>query len=1146
MKLRMLALALTVVACTMDTAPTGLAATPAGDGPVVVFDLLRRPLPEIPAPNDVATFADPTSRTGRRINVSLVAPTDLEEDARQGFAEMEGWGTFAPISVSFTRGKGIAPTEAAIDLDAVRARMQRDGYDTTNDPVYVINLTTGVPALLDADGGAFPKTIRDQDLYYPNDPRIAEQNFLLETAEEGAGLSQDDYTPALDTDFDGVLDHPDTLASLERTGGGHVHGVDDLLTFYERETDTLLLRPIIPLAEKTEYAVVLTDRLRDTLGRPVRSPFPVVYHPSQETSIRKLQNVLSDASRANYYGDVAGSGLGHVAFAWTFTTAPVTEDLLLLRDGLFGQGPFAHLAKEYPPTMSAYRTAGLVADSTLAGQPAGWQDNPTCAISKTHPYIVRIDDIKDTLSQVIDRVFSLPDDQLAALVASFDSIDHIVIGSYPLAYFLGPDPAHEDPTDRFQVNYRTGQGRFSTDMGHFWLTVPKTNAAKNFVQPFPTVVWGHGSTLNGAEIMIRAGYFARQGLAMLGFDGPGHGLALDGGTKLLLQGLLYNTCLVPWSVGLEAGRAHDLDGDGLLDPGGLLWTAHIFHSRDNIRQTVLDGIQASRVLRTFDGRTGDQDYDDDGKPNVLGDFDTDGVPDVGGSAPIFSSGDSYGGIFTMIHTALDPNVTAGGSISGGGGLTDVASRSFGVVDSVIEQLITPLVVAVPASSRPHDGNSTGSATLCASGQMSVRMVVNDLIQSREVEVACLDKAELSSGMTVLVRNARNDEKRCARTLADGSFRVPIPATAGDDLQIQVYDAPDVVDSYGTCNIVGNPPAGRTITTFEQRAAAYRSVGDSTATCDDPGGCQQYRDTFYPVGSQLVAPQSGLGLRRQTPDIRKLLQLTQAAVDPSDPINFARLYMLSPNPGPDGTPQGPKGFLTSNTVADGFVVVATGHAFARAAGALPFLPPDAMTRLPDYADWVTPPAIYQELGDRTPSDALADSYVIEGDARLDRAPAISCGLNYKANPACSSPAPQLDPNVCAQTVFDPDWHAEGRDGYGAQHFPVPLRLARRTDVRIASGDDLTQGWSPRLLGAPFTSDGGWTPDGTPLLGLMDAYVNPLGQHVWTTSDPCKAWDDAVYYDHALARFLASSGSDLYYLSHPATHACMADQSCDFLK
>ena len=1147
MKLHTLALASLVVACAMDTIPDGLQATPPGDGPVVVFDLLRRPLPEIPAPNDVATFADPTSRTGRRINVSLVAPTDLEEDARQGFAEMEGWGTFAPISVSFTRGAGVPDTEAAIDLESVRSRMQRDGFDTTNDPVYLIDLATGVPALLDADGGAFPKTIRDLDNYYPNDPRRSEQNFVLETAEEGAGLSQASYTPALDTDFDGVLDHPDTLASLERPGGGHVHGVDDLLTFYERQTDTLLLRPVLPLVEKTEYAVVLTDRLTDTHGRPVRSPFPTVYHPQQETSIAKLRDLLSDSGRASYFGDIAGTGLSHVAFAWTFTTAPTTEDLRLLRDGLFGKGPFGHLATEYPPTMSAFRAAGLVSDQTLAGQQAGWQDDPKCAVAKTHPYIVRIDDVKDTLKQVIGRVFSLPDDQVTALLDSLDSVDHIVIGSYPLAYLVGVDPAHEDPTDRFQVNWQTGRGRFGIDTGHFWITVPKAQPSKGFAEPFPTVVWGHGTTLNAAEIIIRAGYFAKQGLAMMGFDGPGHGLALDAGTKQLLQILCFNTCLVPWATGLESGRAHDLDGDGVPDPGGYLWTAHIFHSRDNIRQTVLDGIQAGRVLRTFDGRMGDQDYDDDGAPNVLGDFDADGTPDVGGSQPIYSSGDSYGGIFTMIHTALDPNVSAGGSISGGGGLTDIASRSYGVVDSVIEQLITPLVIAVPASSRPTDGNSNGTATVCSSDQMSVRLVVNDLIRSREIEIACLSKAELSSGMTVFVRDARNDEKRCARTLSDGSFRVPIPASAGDDLQIQLFDEPDAVDSYATCNVLGDAPAGRTITKFEQKAAAYRPVGDSTATCDEPAGCQQYRDTFYPVGSPLVAPQSGLGLLRQSPDVRKLLQLTQAAVDPADPINYARYYMLEPNPGPDGSPQGPKGFLTSNTVADGFVVVATGHAFARAAGALPFLPPSALPRMPEYADYVTPPAIYAELGDRTPSDALADAYALEGVARLERAPAgPSCNVNYRASSACTSPAPTVDPSVCAQTVFDPDWHAEGRDLYAAQHFPVPLRLARRTDTRVTDASTLLDAWSPRLEGAPFTADGGWTSDGTPLVGLMDAYVNPLGQHVWTTSDPCKAWDDAVYYDHALARFLATTGSDLYYLSHPATHGCMADQSCDFLK
>jgi hypothetical protein len=1131
MKLRSLVLAALVIGCAMDQIPSGLQPTPAGSGPIVVFDLARRPLPEIPAPNDIATFADPTSRTGRRINVSLVAPTDLEADARDGFAELEGWGTFAPISVSFSR---------AIDVENVRARMQRDGFDLTNDPVYVVNLTTGVPALLDAGGGSFPRIIRDLQNYYPNDPRVAEQNVLLETVEEGAGLSQADYVPSLDTDFDGTLDHPNTLASLMRPGGGHIHGVDDLLPFYERETNTLLVRPVLPLAEKTEYAVVLTDRLTDENGQPVRSPFPFVHHPQQLDSIAKLRTILTDGARANYYGDLAGTGLSHVAFAWTFTTAPQTEDLRLLRDGFMGKGPLGHLATDFPPKVSAYRAAGLISDGTLAGQTAGWQDDPKCASVKTHPYTVRIADVKDTFVQVVSRVFSLDQDTVNALIASLDSIDHIVIGSYPLAYLLGPDPTHENPTDRFAINYRTGQGRFATDTGHFWLTVPKAQPKKNLVQPFPAVVWGHGSTVNDAEIIIRAGYFAKQGLAMFGFDGPGHGLAVDGGTKLLLQGLLYSACLVPWSIGLEAGRAYDLDGDGVADPGGYLWTAHIFHSRDNIRQTVLDGMQGARVLKTFDGRAGDQDYDDDGKNDVLGDFDVDGTPDVGGTAPLYVSGDSYGGIYAMIHGAIDPNITAGGSISGGGGLTDIASRSFGVVDSVVEQLLTPLVIAVPATSRPTDNNTSGSATLCATDQMSVRFVVNDLTRSREIEFACLSKSELSSGMTVLVRDARNQEVRCARTLAGGAFRVPIPATAGDHLQVQIFGAPDVVDSYKTCNVAADAPPGRTITTWEQRAAAFRPIGDSSTTCASGTACQQYRDTFYPVGSPLVAPQSGLGLSRQTPDLRKLLQLTQSAIDSSDPVNFAPLYMLAP----EGSP---KPFLVSNTVADGFVVVASGHSFARALGALPFLPPNALPRMPDYADYVTPPALYAQLGNETPNDALADAHVLEGVARLERAPAgPTCAPNFRVNPLCTKTAPQTDVTVCAQTVFDPDWHAEGRDKYAQQHFPVPLRLARRTDTRVADGDSLLQTWSPRLLGAPFSADGTWTPDGTPLVGLMDAYVNPQGQHVWTVSDPCKAWDDAVYYDHALARFLASGGTDLYYLSHPTTHVCMADESCDFLK
>ena len=61
-----------LASCAVDTAPDGLRRTPEGPGARVVFEPLRRPLPELPLPNDVATFADPTSRTGRRVNLSTV------------------------------------------------------------------------------------------------------------------------------------------------------------------------------------------------------------------------------------------------------------------------------------------------------------------------------------------------------------------------------------------------------------------------------------------------------------------------------------------------------------------------------------------------------------------------------------------------------------------------------------------------------------------------------------------------------------------------------------------------------------------------------------------------------------------------------------------------------------------------------------------------------------------------------------------------------------------------------------------------------------------------------------------------------------------------------------------------------------------
>src|SRR5579862_6295707 len=126
--------AIALAACSMDSIPVGLRPTPVGNGATVIFDTVARPLPEVPLPNDVATFADPTSRTGRRVNVSVVAPTHFEQNARDSFNSMEGWGTSSPITVAFDRSAATDPRDAAIDLEDVASRMQGDEHDLSNDP----------------------------------------------------------------------------------------------------------------------------------------------------------------------------------------------------------------------------------------------------------------------------------------------------------------------------------------------------------------------------------------------------------------------------------------------------------------------------------------------------------------------------------------------------------------------------------------------------------------------------------------------------------------------------------------------------------------------------------------------------------------------------------------------------------------------------------------------------------------------------------------------------------------------------------------------------------------------------------------------------------------------------------------------------
>ncbi len=358
-----------------DSSPA-LLTTPAGGGPVVRYDLLARPLPELPLPNDDATRYDPTSATGRRLNVSLLAPTLVERRAREGFDELDGFGTYAPITVSFDAPIDVLDLHARHNAHDPGAGLFRD--DFRDDAVYLLNVDPscarfGEEVALDVGRGRFPATLYKHlratpdalapegrrvdfdDLFHLSrfDPHATANNILFEEWSED--LNGDGrLSPEEDRDGDGRLDRANLLR--EEACAGLAEGTversrcvaDELMTFYDRSSNTLVLRPVWPLEQRCTYAAVLTNRLKGLGGEPARSPFAGRAAKSHEARLAPLGGLL-----ARY-----GLTLEDVAFAWVFTTGTATRDLEALRAGLYGVGPFAALADQHPVTSLHIWTRG--------------------------------------------------------------------------------------------------------------------------------------------------------------------------------------------------------------------------------------------------------------------------------------------------------------------------------------------------------------------------------------------------------------------------------------------------------------------------------------------------------------------------------------------------------------------------------------------------------------------------------------------------------------------------------------------------------------------------------------------------------------------------------------------------------------------
>ena len=946
--------ALFALACAGDR-PQGLWDTGTGTGPQVYWDLEAEPLPEVPLPNDVATRMDPASPTGRWVNISTRAASGLERKLRRAANQLEGFGTYAPLSVRF---------RAPLDIDNIMRR-HRANKDFSDDAVLLINLQPGPRfgklEALDFGHGNFPLTVAKPGRYWTNDPRANVPNLLFDTTSEdtnGNGV----LDVGEDTDDDGFLD----VANVHPAGADPQDGV---LAFYEKVTDTLFFRPIFPMQQESLYAVVLTKNLVGVDGQAVRSPFPYVHHLGQTKSLEALPQALA----------MNGFRMADVAFTWTFTTMGPTRDLEALRRGLYGHGPFARLATEFPPDLRLQKMGNKPED--------------------TAPYRLRTVKLLDLVDIFLPLAVGATDREGAdLLIKTMDNIEYFAMGKVRGPNLLADKdglatpgyPSDDDET--WSMNRKTGEAHYQPHEIGVWCAIPRADRGPG--RPFPVAFYNHGHTLSRLTMIGYAGFLARYGIASCGITAYGHGVAIEPAIQELVNSAADSFGLRPLLDEMIPDRARDLNNDGTPDSAGDFFVSDLFHSRDMIRQTVLDEMVVIRAMRAFDGTRRFANSNEPGVPAIAGDFDGDGVVDIGGpKADYHVWGHSLGGIVSAVLAGIEPAITAAVPICYAGGLADVGLRTadFGVPDSVLLRILGPIYVGEP------DGP----------GQTRITAILPTLAGRTELVVA--KTSLIAAGDRLRLENADNGELKETYAQAGGRFRIAIATNALDATRKRALlklpsTPPDEI-----------PPTAPDVTKLGDRLVFRVYDGRSgvlKGSIDAFGQNVAFEGVTYPMGAPLVALTGGIGLTRNTPRFRQLVgNLAQMIVDAGDPINYAPHYFMDPLPSSDYDSAEPgTNVLMMPTVGDPGVSVSTGIAGARAAGLVEVFTPD-----PRYGKSV--------------NDVLIDNHIIEGLARLRRfggREVLMDPENFSGG-VWAPEAPRLDPPLRLTRVM----------GRGTQALRLPL-------------------------------------------------------------------------------------------------------------
>lgn len=999
--------------CSGGPWPEGLRKTPPGDGPVVKWDLDSRPFPDVPFPNNVATRLDPSSPTGRRVNVSLEAPTKLEVRLRRKLDTLSGFGTYAPIMVSFTE---------PLDIGNIVSRHKVN--DFSGDTVLLININRKSPDFgrampLDIGDGNFPFVVPKKDNYFDNDP--------LYTGSSIAFPDSNVVHPGGDPDY-------------------------DLMTFYVRDTNTLFLQPILPLEEESLYAVVLTGKLVGQNGLPVRSPFPYVNHLDQTADLEALKYVLP-----RY-----GLTIDDVAFTWDFTTQSTTREMTAIRKGMYGKGPLGRLADRFPGTVDRVLPLHTFTDSSV--------------------YILRPETLTAAVAPYVTEFIGGGFADVEQLINTYRFVDYLVAGEYTTPYFLNDRdgmaaPGYpDDENEIMDIDPLSGRAIVGPSTVSFICSIPKAGPWGK--PPFPVVIDSHGYGIFKLQMLGFAANFARYGIASCAIDAVGHGLCLDKSMETLVRLALQGAGFGPLFDLLSPGRARDLNNDGTCDPGGDFFTPDVFHTRDIVRQSIIDQMQLIRILRGFDGtqRWAFDPVRGNGGSGVAGDFNGDGIPDLGGPATdYFSWGISLGGILSSILPGVEPAITAGAPNSGGAGLANLAIRSIqgGVVEAVYLRTMGPFVLGIPQPDRTT--------------QLS--FMIADVNKKVILPFASAASGLIAEGDTVAVRNLATGKEYSAMATSascydpDNGSNHQWRAAFGPCVRVNfAADAARAGEKRVKLGITLKDPGPKDIANtsdfgdrlrVEIRDGATGSVKQRVTTFEQDVVFQGGR---YRTGSPLVSLSEGFGLMRSGSDFRKFLGVSAIILEPGDPVTWAPHYFQDPIDYSDTEPGLVMGanVLDVPTIGDMNVPINTGINIARAAGMIPLFQPDARTfTISTTGQTFT---AYQFSQD----DVILKGWVNEGLWRLNRYTDAYGGL-----------------------LLDLDNLSEGRDFTSTSPIGFP-----RTVPRL----------DPPLRATVATKTG--------VSGMRIPYMDPRGHHGFDIPHPGMDFDVDAYMIHLIGRFFQTRGTEIH--------------------